>query len=314
MDDFKLAKERMRMETLAYYNGRIDEIDKLTVPFNDRSHWFGDGVYDATCAANHVIFALGEHIDRFFTSADGVGIVLGISKQQLRALLQNLCKKVDSPCQLVYWQATRGGLTPRKHTFPRVGAPGQNDQPDGQAAPAANIWASIVPTELSYAGMKKKLSLLSVEDTRYLHCGIKTLNLLPNVLAAERAQQAGCDEAVFHRGGRVAEGSHSNISILKDGVFRTAPTDNLILPGVARAHLIRYCAELGIPVDETAFTIDDLLCADEAILSSASKFCMAISSVDGRPVGGRAPELLGRLQDTAAAHFMKETGYATFRQ
>jgi D-alanine transaminase len=288
------------MKTLAYYNGKIGEFDEVTVPFNDRSHWFGDGVYDATCAANHTIFALDEHIDRFFRSAEKTRIELGIDKPALRALLTELCKKVDSPNQFVYWQATRGGMTQRRHAFPRASA---------SAAPAAyiaNLWVMIGPGEIG--DMNKKVKLVAVEDTRFLLCDAKTINLLPNVLASEQAEEAGCEEAVFHRNGRVTECSHGNISILKDGVFRTAPADSLILPGIARAHLLRYCEELGIPADETAFTLDDLFMADEAIVTSASNFCLSVCEVDGKPVGGRAPELLKRLQGAAAAHFTRETG------
>ena len=80
----------------------------------------------------------------------------------------------------------------------------------------------------------KKIRLLTQEDTRFLHCNIKTLNLLPNVMAAEKAESMGCGECVFHRGDVVTECAHSNVSIIKDGVFKTHPTDHYILPGITR--------------------------------------------------------------------------------
>ena len=144
-------------------------------------------------------------------------------------------------------------------------------------------------------------------DTRFLHCDIKTINLLPSVMASQKAAMAGADEAVFHRDGRVTEGSHSNIHILKDGVFRTAPTDNLILPGIARANLIRYCGILGIPVREEAFTLDEMMEADEIISSAVSRFCISAEEIDSIPVGGKAPELLRSLQDLALKEILEAT-------
>ncbi|MGM9641986.1 MAG: aminotransferase class IV, partial [Eubacteriales bacterium] len=113
--------------------------------------------------------------------------------------------------------------------------------------------------------------------------------------------------AVLHRDSRVTECAHSNVHIIKDGVFRTAPTDNLILAGIARANLIRYCGVLGIPVREEAFTVDEMMDADEVIVSSVSCFCLAAEEIDGKPVGGKAPKLLKALQDMALGEFTEAT-------
>ena len=153
----------------------------------------------------------------------------------------------------------------------------------------------------------KKIKLITKEDTRFFHCNIKTLNLIPSVIASQDAKEAGCDETVLHRGNRVTECAHSNVHIIQNGVFRTAPTDNLILPGIARAHLIKACNKLGIPVDETAFTLQDLMEADEVIVSSSGSLCLAAEVIDGKPVGGKAPELLKKLQDEVLREFNEET-------
>jgi D-alanine transaminase len=278
------------METLAYYNGEIATIDELRIPMNDRVCWFGDGVYDATLAENHVIFALYEHIDRFFNSAALIEIPLSFTKAWLAELLRDLVRKLDSPTQFVYWQVTRG-TTERAHTFP--------DTP-------ANLWVMLRPFVLP--DQTQKVKLITVEDIRFLLCNIKTLNLLPNVLASEQAKRAGCYEAVFHRGERVTECAHSNVHILKNGVFRTAPADNLILPGIARAHLIARCLKLGIAVSETPFTVAELMSADEVIVSSSSRFCASASHIDGREVGGKAPELLAKLQESLLNEFHEASG------
>ena len=159
------------------------------------------------------------------------------------------------------------------------------------------------------ADSSKRLKLTDMEDTRFLHCNIKTLNLIPSVIANQRAKEAGCSEAIFHRGDRVTECAHSNVHILKDGVFHTAPTDNLILPGITRKHLLRICEQIGVPYEEKPFTVADLFTADEIIISSAGTLGVGVCEIDGKPVGGKAPELLYKLQEAAVADFEKETGH-----
>ncbi len=279
------------MENLGYYNGRYGPIEEMTIPMNDRVSWFGDGVYDATYSRNHIIYNLKEHIDRFFSSAAQLGIVIPHSREELAELLCEMVRKVKDGEQFVYWQVTRGTAM-RSHAFPTPAGPG-------------NMWITLTPKKVR--DTYKKIKLITRPDTRFLHCNIKTLNLIPAVMASAAAATAGCDEAVFHREGRVTECAHSNVHILKDGIFRTAPTDNLILPGVARANLIKYCGQLGIPVAKTPFTLAELMSADEVIVSSSGSFCVAASEVDRIPVGGRAPELLKSLQDIALKDFLNAT-------
>ncbi|MCD7819896.1 MAG: aminotransferase class IV, partial [Lachnospiraceae bacterium] len=212
------------MKTLGYYNGKYGELENMSIPMNDRVCWFGDGVYDAGPCRNYRIFALDEHVDRFFNSAGLLKIKIPVSKQELKDLLNELVRKMDSGNLFVYFQVTRGtGI--RNHAFTEG---------------AGNLWVSLTEAEISDG--KEPIRLITTEDTRFYHCNIKTLNLIPSVMAAQRAKEAGCQEAVFYRpGGRVTECAHSNVHIIQDGMLRTAPTDNLILPGIARAHLIHAC-------------------------------------------------------------------------
>ena len=137
---------------------------------------------------------------------------------------------------------------------------------------------------------------------------MKTLNLLPTVLASIQATDAGMDEAIFHRGDRVTECAHSNVSILrKDGTLQTAPADRLILPGVARAHLLRLCESLGVPVLEEPFTVKEMIEADEIIVTASGTLCRPVGEIDGIPVGGKAPILLKTLQDALLGDFMAKT-------
>lgn len=279
------------MKNLGYYNGEYDLVEYMKIPMNDRVCYFGDGVYDATYSRNHKIFALDEHIDRFFNSAGLLQMKIPYTKEELKELLCEMVKKVDSGEQFVYWQVTRG-TEMRNHAFPKGDS-------------KANLWIILKP--LNIKDMSHKLKLITLEDTRFLHCNIKTLNLLPSVMAAQKTEEMGCDEAVFHRGDRVTECAHSNVSIIKDGILKTAPTDNLILPGIARAHLIKMCKKFNIPVNETPFNLDELMNADEVIVTSSGQFCMAACEIDGKSVGGKAPELIKKLQDALLEEFLTET-------
>ena len=285
-----ILKGNTVMKCLGYYNGKYGKLEDMYVPMNDRASYFGDGVYDATYSRNGIIYTLDEHVDRFYNSAGLLKINIPYTKDELKGILNDMVSKVEQGDNFVYWQATRGtGI--RDHVFPQ----------DNKA----NIWITIKPSPIQ--DMSKHIKLITAEDTRFLHCNIKTLNLIPSVMASQKAKEAGCQECVFHRGDRVTECAHSNVHIIKDGVFKTAPTDHYILPGIARAHLIRACKKNNIVVDETPFTIDELMDADEVIVSSAGSFCLVADEIDGKKVGNKAPQLIKILQDFLMDEFLEET-------
>jgi len=280
------------MDALGYYNGKWGHLDEMTVPMNDRGCYFGDGVYDAVCAANGTIFALDEHIDRFFNGAKLLEIKISLTKEELKKTLNEMLSKVDKGECLVYWQATRG-TSRRNHAFPTG---------------PSNLWIMIKPHPID--DLYKKIKLITMEDTRFLHCNIKTLNLIPNVIASQRALEAGCYETVFHRGETVTECAHDNVHIIKSGRFITHPANNLILRGIARSHLLEACLRLDIPVDEREFTLSELFDADEILVSSCGTFGLSADAIDGKDVGGKAPELLKKIQDEVLREFIEATGYA----
>jgi D-alanine transaminase len=278
------------MRNLGFYNGEIGLIEEMKIPMTDRACYFGDGIYDTALSHNGVLFALDEHIDRFFRSAEMLEMVPPVSKQALSELLNKLNAKVDAPTKFVYWQLSRGAAL-REHAFAR----------DEQA----NLWVTVSPTALKEL---VPIKLITVEDTRFLHCNIKTLNLIPNVMAAEKAKRAGAAEAVFHRGERVTECAHSNVHVIKDGVFQTPPADNLILGGITRVHLLNMCKKLDIPAKEAPFTVREMINADEILIGSCTSFCLSASHIDGTPVGGKAPALLKKLQYGMLAEFYEAVG------
>lgn len=278
------------MKTLGYYNGRYGELEDMMIPMNDRVSWFGDGVYDAGPSRNYKIFALDEHVDRFFNSAGLLGIQMPVSKEELKSLLQKMVDKMDTGNLFVYYQVTRGtGI--REHAFTEG---------------AGNLWIMLKPAEISDG--KTPIKLITTEDTRFFHCNIKTLNLIPSVMASQRAKEAGCQESVFYRpGGRVTECAHSNVHIIREGKLVTAPADHLILSGIARAHLIQICKNLGIAVDETPFTLEDLFRAEEVLVTSSSNLCLHAYEIDGRPVGGKQPGMREEIRSALLEEFYEAT-------
>ena len=257
------------MQNLGYYNGVVGPLDELTVPFNDRVHFFGDGVYEATFTRNHKVFALEEHIDRFYRSAAMVDIKIPHEKAELAAIIRDLVSRVDTPEQQVYFQVTRG-TQPRNHTYPEdmVG----------------NFWVVLKPMPIKDIGMEVKA--ITREDIRFHQCHIKTLNLLPAVMYSQEAARAGVYETILYRKpDRVTECSHSNVHIINEkGEFQTAPLDNLILPGIARMNMLAMCRKLGIPYAEIPFTKADLFTADEVMISSSGSFCIPVKEIDGKTV------------------------------
>ena len=278
------------MKTLGYYNGKIDELDKITVPMLDRASYFGDGVYDVTFSRNYKVYQLREHVERIFASAALLKIYPEITPDALCELIEDLIKKLDDGELWVYFQFSRG-TDYRNHAFP------ENAKP--------NLWIMLRPAKIK--DTYRKLRVITREDTRALHCNIKSLNLLPSVMATQACVDAGVDECILHRGDIVTECAHSNVSILKNGTLITHPANELILAGTGRAHLMAACRHFDIPVLERPYTLEELKEADEVVLTSASSLCMQIVEVDGVSVGQKAAQTLKTLQDYLLADFISAT-------
>lgn len=279
------------MKELAYYDGKIGTPDELTVPFNDRVHFFGDGVYDATVGSNGKVYLLQDHLDRFYSSAKALDIKIPMEKEELGTLLTDLLGNVEGDTHFVYWQVTRGAAS-RNHVY--------------DEAMKGKLWVMIRPNKLRDPELP--IRLITREDTRFYHCNIKTLNLLPSVVASQEAIRLGADETVLHRGEIVTECAHSNVSILKDGVFISHPNDNLILRGISKTHMIAACYRLGVQVMERPFTLAELMDADEIIVTSSSNFCLHACEVDGVPAGGKDPATLKLIQDAVVTEYLEYTG------
>lgn len=277
------------MKNLGYYNGEYGLIEEMKIPMLDRVCWFGDGIYDATYAHNHKIFDTKAHLDRFYNSAKILDINMPIERSELEKLLTELVLKVDDGDQFVYMQVTRGsGL--RGHIYTED--------------IKANLWITLTPSPV--ADTYKPIDVITYEDKRFYYCNCKTLNLIPSCLAATAADRAGCGEAIFHRGNIVTECAHSNVSIFKDGKVITHQLDDKVLPGTARLRLLSFAEKLGFGVEERDYTLDELMNADEIVVHSTGSFCIPVKTVDGKPVGGKAPEMLKTIQDALVKDFEEQ--------
>lgn len=290
---YKVQEKELSVDSIAYYDGSIGSPDEVVVPFNDRSHFFGDGVYDAAMGVNGQVYVVEDHLDRFYSSAAAMKIRVPMDRDELRALLVDLLQRVEGDTHFVYWQVTRGFDSDRQHEF-NPSVPGK-------------LWALVRPED--FGDPMVPLKLVSMEDKRFQYGFVKTLNLLPAVMYSQVAHDAGADEAVLHRDGVVTECAHSNVSILKDGVFYSHPNDELILRGIAKTHLIQACYRESVPVIERAFTLDEMRAADEIVVTSSSHLCVFANELDGEPVGGKDPATLGKLRRSVYGELRKRTGF-----
>ena len=279
------------MKNLGYYNGKVGLIEEMNVPMIDRAFYFGDGVYDAVVCRNNIPYLLCEHIERFYHNCARLKINLKLSQNALYELIYELVRNVDANEKFVYFQASRGSALRNHSAMPEE----------------ANVCVMITPLEVG--NKREKMNAVLVPDNRYELCDIKTLNLLPSILAAQIAQFANADEAIFHRNGIVTEGSHCNVSIIRNNKLITAPKSRYILPGVTRAHLLKEAANLGVFVQEREYHISELIDADEILITSSSKLLRGVRLIDGNEVGGKNPELLTLLQNRLYNNYLNATSF-----
>ena len=282
------------MREIGYYNGKMGNLNEMEIPMQDRALFFGDGVYDVASAWKGTFFALDDHLDRFYRSCSMLEIKFPLTREELKTELQKCLDAAESEeAAAVYWQSSRANCR-RSHIFPK-----------GDQKPTLLI--TVTPMKaLDYS---IPLKLIDIEDTRFLHCNIKTLNLIPNVLAAQRGEEAGCDEIVFHRGEYMTEGAHSSILILKDGTLIGPVQNEWILPSITRKHIFEAAEELGIPREERNITMDEFKDADEVIVCSTTKICAAADTFNGRPVGMKDRELFRKIQKAYFDRIFRETSW-----
>lgn len=276
-------------------NGEVTERNLAKVDIEDRGYQFGDGIYEVIRVYNGQMFASDGHMKRLCECAEKINLVLPFTNTEIELKLNNLIQINQLESGIVYLQFTRG-VAPRNHAFPAK---------DTKASFVAYTKEMDRPLEAVKSGIKAAL----VEDIRWLHCDIKSLNLLGNILAKQSAADSGCTEAILHRDQTVTEGSSTNTAIIKNGVLYTHEADRYILNGITRQIILELCRKNNISYVEKAFTIEELMSADEAFVSSTTLEISPVIDVDGTKIGnGRPGPVTVQLQHMFEAEINRQCG------
>ncbi len=261
--------------TTVYFNGQYLPKDQVRISPDDRGFLFGDGVYEVVRTYGGRLFALEPHLARLRYGLSELGIN-GVDVDALGRVAEDLLRRneLTSGDATVYFEVTRGAA-PRTHHFP-----------DPPVPPTVYLQAARFTPKLD---PDKGMTAITVPDIRWARCDIKTVQLLPNVLANQRARAAGAGDAVFVRDGVLLEGSHSALFFVFGEEVRTAPKNNYILPSITREILLEICRCSGIPARETPVFLHDLPRATEAFMAGTTTEVMPLVRIDGAAVGGGTP-------------------------
>ena len=265
------------MARIAYVNGRNRPLQSATVAAEDRGYQFADGVYEVIKVLRNEPRDLERHLDRLARSLAALDIAPPMTPPALLSVLHETLRRNRLANALLYVQVTRGAA-PRNHVFPKRARP------------------SLVVTvrRPAFPGEREReegVGVITEPDLRWGRCDIKSISLLPNVLARQSAAAAGCREAwLVDRAGIVTEGSASNAYIVDAaGRLITHPLNERILGGVTRSVILELARQDGIEVVEQPFSLDQAHGAREAALSSTSSWLLPVTSIDGRPVSNGMP-------------------------
>ncbi len=260
---------------MIYLNGQWVPLAEARISVLDRGFLFGDGVYELIPVYARKAFRMAEHLRRLQHSLDGIRLPNPKAESEWISLIEELIAGQSFDNQSIYLQITRGAA-PRDHAFPR------------DTAPTVLLMANPL-TEPARDLIENGVATISGRDIRWGRCDLKTLNLLPNVLARQAAVEQGCVETVMFRDGVLTEGAASNIFVVKDGVILAPNKDHRVLPGITYDVVLELAAENGMASkvgDIAESTVRD---ADELWLTSSSREVQAIVTLDGKPVGGGHP-------------------------
>lgn len=275
----------MSRPTWIWRNGAIVPRDSATVDPDDRGYQFGDGVYEVVRLYGGRPFLWEGHRLRLIRSAGELGMRTDFAGAAFSAGMAELVEREGIENGTLYIQVTRG-VCLRQQVFP-------------PSTVGLEVTAYARPMERPLADLAKGIAAWRVADIRWLRCDIKSINLLPNVLARQTAAQNHCAEALQHRGDVLTEGAFSNAYLVCGGAVYTHPADNHILGGITRAFVLRLAAENGIPVREKACTLEELAQAKEVFITSTTSEIMPVVSVNGELVGNGSPGMITRRLQTA---------------
>jgi D-alanine transaminase len=282
------------MPDIGFVNGRFMPLEEATVSVEDRGFQFGDGIYEVIRTYHGKPFQLDAHLARFERSARAIELSLPWSVHQWATHVRDGITRSGYAESKVYLQLTRGAA-PRDHVFPASAKP-----------TAVMTVREMKPMEpaLQASGV----AVMTMDDWRWGRCDIKSVNLLPNILARQKAKQAGAFEALFIRNGQVTEGAVSNVMIIRAGRVLTAPEGESILSGVTRTIVLELAKKEGLTVEERFVSLDDFLRADEIFLTGTTVEVLPVIRVDGKAIGPGGSGKPGPVTQKLQAAFQRLVG------
>jgi D-alanine transaminase len=267
-----------------WLNGRVLRRREATLDLDDRGFQFADGVYEVLRLYAGRPFAIEEHLERLRASCAGIAMNLGFGDSAIREGFAELQRRTPLRDGMIYLQATRG-VAPRNHVF-------------DDATPATLLFYAKPLSPAAVPG-GAGARVISMPDERWKRCWVKSIALLPNVLAKTQAARAGADEAILIDDGVAHEGATSNLFIVRDGRLITAPPGPKVLPGVTRLVLLRLAASLGIDVEHRPPTEAEALAADEVFIASTTREIHWVRQWDSQIIGdGRVGPITLRLHES----------------
>ncbi len=266
------------MSRIAYVNGQYVPHLEAAVHIEDRGYQFADGVYEVIPIVDNKLIGEQGHIDRLWRSMSELQIDEPMKPGPLKLVMRELLRQNGVQTGLIYLQVTRG-VAPRDHPFPK------------ESVPSLVMTAKRTSLEKAEAKAEKGVSVITVPDIRWARRDIKSVSLLPNVLAKQEAVEKGAYEAFqVDDDGFVTEGSSTNAwIILQDGTLVTRPAGNDILSGITRADLLRLLEKNDYKIELRPFSVEELLNAREVFLTSSSSYVQPVVEVDGKSVGNGKP-------------------------
>jgi D-alanine transaminase len=266
------------MPRIAYVNGRYVTHAKASVHIEDRGYQFADGVYEVCEVAYGYIMDMTGHLNRLNRSLSELGIAWPMSRKTLEIVIREVIRRNRVVNGLVYLQVTRG-VAGRDFLFP----------PDTK--PSLVVTARKVDPAVAAKRAESGIKIITVPENRWDRVDIKSVGLLPNVLAKQKAKEAGAQEAWFvDADGIVKEGGSSNAWIVtRDGSLVTRPAEHGILRGITRTTLFDVAAKLGLKIEERGFSVAEAKAAREAFISSATTIAMPVVAIDGEPIANGHP-------------------------
>lgn len=258
--------------SICYLNGQYLPLTEARISPLDRGFLYSDGVYEVIPVYSRYPFRMDEHLRRLQDSLDGARLPNPYSNAQWKAIIQRIIAEAPFEDQALYFQITRGADVKRDPPFPT-----------GVPQTVFMFTAPLVgPTT---AQREHGVGAVTTPDIRWGRCDLKTVALLPNVLARQLSVDAGCVETIMIRDGHLTEGSATNVFVVRNGVILTPPQDHRVLPGITCDVVLELAAKHGAAHEVRPVSETELRNADELWITSSTKEVLAVTTLDGKPVG-----------------------------